>query len=440
MAITDLTGTKWQMPQTVNYFTEHVTYLLQGMVESEEIETGKPIELPMEGMLIGVNTRYYGIGVGKIASDALTIPSIGIDRSSSGHNTWVYYSRATLSVSATAPIVTITGGDDVTNPTVIEWLETNATQIVDPHTEDEYIDEIGLGVIRDWIKSKIFVAVYNSTTAQDIIAFLDAQKEPFAPIIIKRGNDYYTSILSVKQADNKVLLRCVGSSSGNYYIFNYTVTDETWSSNSQGFQKLMESGVDIKTFNNVPILGDGNLSAITMITDTQYQLHGYNVNGVKSGVLTISKVANGDPALLAWDPVNSREVFSAKLAQVEEYDVCVRDEAGSGNVVKIGEIKEGSTQYNLYQFYYRTDALPNATTGIYPFSNLLANYSIKDFVDATGMTDNGIFIGNGRTDNNNRLIVQQFSKNNKTITLRAYQDFSLQNALLKVIFIGNKNA
>lgn len=547
-------------------------------------------------------------------------------------------------VSPTVTITNITGGHRVTI-TDEEHPQGQSFDVMDGEGGDS---------------GKVFVATYGSTTAQDILSYMDATKEPFAPIIIKRGNDYYTSILSVKQADNKVLLRCVGSSSGSYYIFNYTVTDGSWASNSQGLQNILESGVnvktindqpvlgsgnidiseafvatygqtsyadlvaaidankpiivdfqnnhnlmcvtystygaagsdvlmyavynfdnqislstitvkstdvwsithtslqealksginiktlngesllgsgnidiaggggifvavpdvtqgdeivaaiesgktiavlsdygkglqyvlkhvnpwddfvllwcysqgkiiqyaisfeigvgykwetsetelqeklvsgtDIKTFNNVPILGSGNLSAVTMITDTQYQLHGYNINGIESGVLTISKLNNGDPTLLAWDKQNSREVFSAKLAQVEEYDVCVRDEAGSGNVVKIGSIKEGDTQYNLYQFYYRTDALPNATTGIFPFANLLANYTIKDFIDATGMTDNGIFIGNGRTDNNNRLIVQQFSKNNKTITIRAYQDFSAQNALLKIIFIGTKNS
>lgn len=106
---------------------------------------------------------------------------------------------------------------------------------------------------------KVFVATYGSTTAQDILAYMDAQKEPFAPIIIKRSNDYYTSILSVKQDDNKVMLMCVGSSSGSYYMFNYTVTDGSWASNSQGLQNILQSGVNVKTVNDQPILGSGNI-------------------------------------------------------------------------------------------------------------------------------------------------------------------------------------
>lgn len=106
---------------------------------------------------------------------------------------------------------------------------------------------------------KVFVATYGSTTAQDILAYMNATKEPFAPIIIKRGNDYYTSILSVKQADNKVLLRCVGSSSGSYYVFNYTVTDGSWVSSSQGLQNILQSGVNIKSLNGESLLGSGDI-------------------------------------------------------------------------------------------------------------------------------------------------------------------------------------
>lgn len=120
---------------------------------------------------------------------------------------------------------------------------------------------------------KVFVAVYNSTAAQDILAFLDAQKEPFAPIIIKRGTDYYTSILSVKQADNEVMLRCIGLSSGSYYVFDYTVTDGSWASNSQGLQNLLVSGQNIKTINNQSLLESGDISvelAGIELTQAQY--------------------------------------------------------------------------------------------------------------------------------------------------------------------------
>lgn len=112
-----------------------------------------------------------------------------------------------------------------------------------------------------------------------------------------------------------------------------------------------------------------------------------------------------------------------------------------GNVVQIGSLmRESGDEVGIFEFYYRTSALPNTTTKEFTLRPLLADYTVNDFIDATGMTQNGIFIGNGRTDNNNRLIVQQFSKNNKTVTIRTYQDFSSHTALLKIQFIGTKNA
>lgn len=153
-------------------------------------------------------------------------------------------------VSPTVTITPITGGNRVT--------------ITDEeHPQGQFFDVMD-GESGDI--GKVFIAVYNSTTAQDILAYMDSQKEPFAPIIIKRGNDYYTSILSVKQADNKVLLRCVGSFSGSYYIFNYTVTDGSWTSNSQGLQNILQSGINVKTINEESVLGEGNID-IPIVTE-----------------------------------------------------------------------------------------------------------------------------------------------------------------------------
>ena len=94
--------------------------------------------------------------------------------------------------------------------------------------------------------------------------------------------------------------------------------------------------------------------------------------------------------------------------------------------------------YGLYQFYLETGELPNTATAVYSFATLAADYTIESFIDATGVTNDGIFIGNGRTDNDNRLIVQQFSKNSKTVTIRTYKDFTGKTALLKILFYGTK--
>lgn len=128
-----------------------------------------------------------------------------------------------------------------------------------------------------------------------------------------------------------------------------------------------------------------------------------------------------------------------KIGKFREYELSLEDVGG--NVVPIGAITIDNVRYGLYEFFYKTEALPMSnSTKVYSFASLLANYSIKDFIDATGITSNGIFIGNGRTDNDNRVIVQQFSKNSKTITLRAYQDFTRETGTLKVQFIGTKNS
>lgn len=107
--------------------------------------------------------------------------------------------------------------------------------------------------------TKTFVAEYGVTTAQEIIAYLDASKEPFAPMLIKRGNDYYTVTTAAKQADNKIIIRSFATLSGDFYMFTYTVTDGAWASSSHGFQKKLESGVSIKTINGESLLGSGDI-------------------------------------------------------------------------------------------------------------------------------------------------------------------------------------
>lgn len=136
--------------------------------------------------------------------------------------------------------------------------------------------------------------------------------------------------------------------------------------------------------------------------------------------------------------IPTKEYVDSHSKPLPAYDVSENDVGG--NVLEKGTILINGVTYGIYEFYYHTDSLPNTTTQTFSLTTLLADYTIKDFVDATGVTSNGIFIGNGRTDNDNRLIVQQFSKNNKTITLRTYQNFTGNTALLKVLFIGTKNA
>jgi len=113
-----------------------------------------------------------------------------------------------------------------------------------------------------------------------------------------------------------------------------------------------------------------------------------------------------------------------------------------GSVVQVGSFTNtDGTEYGIYEFYYKTSALPAAdATKTYSFSPLLDNYTVFDFIDQSGITSNGHIISSGRTDGTNRIIIQQFSKNNRNVMLRAYGDFTNQTALLRIKFIGTKNA
>lgn len=102
-----------------------------------------------------------------------------------------------------------------------------------------------------------FVAEYNVTTAQEIATHIDRGYSK--TIVVKRGNDFYTAILAQKTSDSKVILRCIGSMSNEFYIFTYTVTNGTWASATHGLQPKLVSGTNIKTINKNSILGEGDL-------------------------------------------------------------------------------------------------------------------------------------------------------------------------------------
>lgn len=78
------------------------------------------------------------------------------------------------------------------------------------------------------LEGKMFVAVYDSTTAQEIIQYANPDNEPFAPIMIRRGNDYHTATSILKQNEQRVILRALGTISGVHTIFTYTITNGTW--------------------------------------------------------------------------------------------------------------------------------------------------------------------------------------------------------------------
>ena len=146
---------------------------------------------------------------------------------------------------------------------------------------------------------------------------------------------------------------------------------------------------------------------------------------------TSIKTINGESILGSGD---------VSVSQMPSYivDKPEGNNAQLGNVVQVGTLQDISGEVGIFQFFYRTSALPDNTSKEYTLLPLLQDYNIVDFLDGTGVTSNGIFIGNGRTDGTNYLIIQQFSKNRKAVILRTYQDYSTQTALLKIKFLGTK--
>lgn len=371
----------------------------------------------------------------------------------------------------------------------------------------------------------VFVATYNVTTAQEIIAYLDAAKEPFAPMLVKRGADYYTVVTASKQAENKVIIRTFATLSGDYYMFAYTITDNVWAASSHGFQKRLESGTNIKTINGQAIVGSGNLilhqgvgdgldlndmpsynelqqmldnNALLyidgnwlvtglMIEGSNAQVVGTYADNVRyysfdtddnpdapltyngtytegssqkpnmvvsaGGTQPFGRFQRGDgQEFLLFGLANGISIsFTDQQGRTQNMNYTINPsyivdkpegtDSQLGNVVQVGSFTNAdNVEYGIYEFYYRTSALPAAdTTKVFSLTPLLNDYTVLDFIDATGVTENGHFIGSGRTDGTNRIIVQQFSKNNKAFTMRAYGDYTQQTALLKIKFIGTKN-
>lgn len=194
-------------------------------------------------------------GGGGGGSDAIWKPSVN----AAGDISW------TRSASTTAPTPqNIKGPQGETGPAGPQGPQGPQGEKGDPGTGGDVTwadikDKPDNLATTEDVEAKVFIAEYNVTTAQEINAYLDAAKEPFAPVLIKRGNDYYTCTTAAKQADNKVIIRSFATLSGNFYMFTYTITDGTWASSSYGFQQLLVSGTNIKTINGQSILGAGDL-------------------------------------------------------------------------------------------------------------------------------------------------------------------------------------
>lgn len=126
---------------------------------------------------------------------------------------------------------------------------------------DELRTEIGnikdrLTIVENKLNGMNFLATYNTTTAQEILAHANSGNEPFAPFLVKRGNDYHVVTTISKLADNKVNIRAISSAGGEFYVYTYTITDGTWSTATYGLQGKLTAGDNI-TINNGVISATG---------------------------------------------------------------------------------------------------------------------------------------------------------------------------------------
>ena len=94
------------------------------------------------------------------------------------------------------------------------------------------------------LDKNVFVAVYNQTSAQELLDYLATTNKPYAPIVVERGGQYYTAILSFKQNDETAYIRILGSASGEYTVFNHSIKGKVWGTETTILQKK----IDLSTY------------------------------------------------------------------------------------------------------------------------------------------------------------------------------------------------
>lgn len=94
------------------------------------------------------------------------------------------------------------------------------------------------------LDKNVFVAVYNQTSAQELLDYLATTNKPYAPIVVERGGQYYTAILSYKQNDETAYIRILGSASGEYTVFNHSIKGKVWGTETTVLQKK----IDLSTY------------------------------------------------------------------------------------------------------------------------------------------------------------------------------------------------
>lgn len=154
-------------------------------------------------------------------------------------------------------------------------------------------------------KQETFIAIYHSSTAQEIISFLD--NNPHAPVLVQNGDDVYSTIFSKKLAANKVMLRTIASLQGKFNLFEYTVTDTAWNATTTPLYyddtALWEWIDNLKLFTykvlidniEVPAAVDGVGGRVNVQGDIIDLPDGYEVKALRSySVARVTGAASGD--------------------------------------------------------------------------------------------------------------------------------------------------
>lgn len=202
MAVTDLTGTKWKLNNTISRIGSTAKYFeLSLQITSDSYSISLPYTVNSYtytklylGGTNSTSTPVFKVGVygGGSSGDGyfITYYNAGDSYYSSGWGTfsnsgWRYstynYSPSVALNDDTPiisdPIITITGGTDTTNETLISWLEANATQILPTSFKHYYKNTtlIGTGtykfrpytVIQPQLSTPVNVSADGTTVSWD---------------------------------------------------------------------------------------------------------------------------------------------------------------------------------------------------------------------------------------------------------------------------------
>ena len=124
------------------------------------------------------------------------------------------------------------GGGSGTDITAGEGIKVSAT--------GEVSADFNVIAKKEDLDKNVFVAVYNQTTAQELLDYLATTNRPYAPIVVERGSQYYTAILSYKQNDETAYIRILGSANGEYTIFNHSIKGNVWGTETTTLQKKID--------------------------------------------------------------------------------------------------------------------------------------------------------------------------------------------------------